>query len=85
MDRKALIRRQIAQVDYLSASDRGPEAHSLAEDHIGRAGILAAVVGVACADDQIVETVAVHVARRRHTPPGIVIRPTTLDNEALSG
>ena len=76
-DDEAVVRGQIAQVD-------GARARRLAEHHIGRAGVgEVALGGAGRTDDQVVDAVAVHVARRRHAPPGPVIQRPAMDRKAL--
>jgi hypothetical protein len=55
----------------------------LAENDIGFARIGAAIVAIACADDDVVEAVAVDVAGRGDTPARLVAGGIALDDEAV--
>ena len=52
------------------------------EHHIGRAGHGAAAAVAGSADDQVVDAVAIDVARRRHRAAGVVACVLALDLEA---
>jgi hypothetical protein len=57
-------------------------AAAAAEDDIGLAGVGAAIVVAERGDEDVVEAVAVHVARGRHVAAGLVVRGIALDGES---
>ena len=92
-DRNAgLIGRVLAMDDEAAVAgrdggevDRGAEAAGLAEHHVAVAGKVARVARARageCPDDEVVEAVAVDVARRGDRAAGLVVRVLAMDDEA---
>jgi len=54
-----------------------------AEDHIGLSCVEPAIIATACANDQIINAITVHIPRRGDGPPGIVIRRIALNDKTV--
>ena len=77
-DGEAIARRKTRQID------RGTRRSSLPEDDIGRAGVRAARITENRADDDVVESVAIDIARARDAEPGKIARDIALNDEAIA-
>ena len=78
-DEAAVAARERGEVDLRR------KAAGVAEHHVAVAGIVACVAGavaVGCPDDEVVEAVAVDVARRGDRNAGVVARILAMDHEA---
>src|SRR5688572_24353932 len=88
-DSEAAVGRKIADVHDLLVHGKRvldvSKADSPAKQHVSRSGIVRAAVVFRRADDEVGETVAVHVARGRDALPRFVAAVFTVDTEALEG
>ena len=84
LDLEALRPGECAEVYHLASADVADVEGLRAEQHIGLAGLTATVITPRCADDHIIEAVAIEVAGRRNAYAGIGLPSRPLERRNLA-